>query len=415
MFLINSALFVISTFFTVLVGFLALQIFFALFRSEKPKSSLKREKRESNVAILVPAHNEEAVIERTIKGIVGQLLKNDRLIVVADNCTDKTAEIAKLAGAEVIVRKEDERRGKGYALDFGIKHLQKTPPDAVIIIDADCDIDDNAVNQLTIKTLKHECPVQALYLIENVQGATLKQKVAEFAFLVKNLVRPLGMMAMGSPCQLMGTGMAFPWQVINSINLANGNIVEDMKMGVDLILAGKPTLFYPEVIVVSLFPTENVAVNNQRKRWEHGHMEMIFNQVPLLLFQGVRKLNFKLIMFSLDLAVLPLALLSILLFLFTLIAFGLSMFEGVAQYEVVFLVIISIFTLSILSAWHQYGKKILTPKDLMAIPFYIIAKIPLYLEFFTNKQSEWVKTERDENNKNGTNSNDALKNEGEGL
>jgi hypothetical protein len=59
----------------------------------------------------------------------------------------------------------------------------------------------------------------------------LKSKVSEFAWCVKNLVRPLGYSNLGCPCQLMGTGMAFKWSTLSKADLANGNIVEDMKLG----------------------------------------------------------------------------------------------------------------------------------------------------------------------------------------
>lgn len=415
MFIINAFIFLIFILCVLMVGTLALQILAALFYSDTPKSSRNVLRRETSTAVLIPAHNEASVIENTVKGILAQLTEQDRLIVVADNCEDNTAEIAEKAGAEVIERKAEVLRGKGYALDFGIKYLQEIPPDTVIIIDADCEVGVGGINQLAVMTLKHDCPIQALYLMENVQGATLKQKVAEFAFLVKNYVRPLGMKMFGFPCQLMGTGMAFPWHVIKSSDLANGNIVEDMKMGVDLILVGKPALFYPDVKVTSLFPTENIVVTNQRKRWEHGHLEMILTQTPLLLFKGIKQLNFKLIMFSLDLAVLPLALLSILLFCFTLSTMIMSMLEGAAFYGAAFFIMTLIFTASVLVAWHQFGRNILTAKDLLAIPFYIISKLPLYLGFVTNKQSDWVKTKREENNKMDPDKNTSLNNRDKGL
>lgn len=94
---------------------------------------------ETSLAILIPAHNEAGGIGRTLSTILPQLRPGDRLVVVADNCTDSTAEVARSAGASVIERFDTRRRGKGYALDFGLNHLSDCPPSVVIFLDADCD------------------------------------------------------------------------------------------------------------------------------------------------------------------------------------------------------------------------------------------------------------------------------------
>ncbi len=80
-----------------------------------------------SVAILMPAHNESRLIAETIRSVAPQLRSGDRLIVVADNCSDNTAAIAAAEGAEVVVRTDSLRRGKGYALDRGVRHLDPIP------------------------------------------------------------------------------------------------------------------------------------------------------------------------------------------------------------------------------------------------------------------------------------------------
>ena len=198
---------------------------------------------EMNIAVLIPAHNESSGIIATLDSIQLQLKSTDRLIVVADNCNDDTAEIAIKHGAEVIERHDLDNRGKGFALDFGMRYLANNPTDIVIIIDADCILEKNALLPLAAYALKRGRPVQALYLMY-AKATDIKSKIAEFAWCVKNLVRPLGFANLGLPCQLMGTGMAFPWSCISHANLANSNIVEDMKLGIDLSIAGKPPLFF---------------------------------------------------------------------------------------------------------------------------------------------------------------------------
>jgi glycosyltransferase involved in cell wall biosynthesis len=74
------------------------------------------------------------MIAGSLRSILPQLAEADRLLVVADNCSDDTAAIATAEGAETIERSDLAHRGKGYALDFGIRHLELDAPDVVIVI-----------------------------------------------------------------------------------------------------------------------------------------------------------------------------------------------------------------------------------------------------------------------------------------
>ncbi|MGE8382883.1 MAG: glycosyltransferase family 2 protein, partial [Pseudomonas putida] len=175
------------------------------------------------VAVLVPAHDEAAIIRATLASVTPQLLPGDRLLVVADNCTDDTARLAREAGAEVVERFDTVLRGKGYALDFGVRHLALQPPEVVIVVDADCQVAEGAIDCLARRYHQAQRPVQALYLMRAPAGSGLTVQVAEFAWRVKNLVRPRGWARLGLPCQLMGAGMAFGWHDLALINLANGH------------------------------------------------------------------------------------------------------------------------------------------------------------------------------------------------
>jgi len=115
-------LIVLSCLVSIPVFVLFVQVSLALF---VPKTNVREApSQQFKVAVLIPAHNEEAVIHETIESIKSQLNEGDRIYVVADNCSDKTAEIAAGLGTEVLERVDLERRGKGYALDFGISHIR---------------------------------------------------------------------------------------------------------------------------------------------------------------------------------------------------------------------------------------------------------------------------------------------------
>ncbi|MFJ3045115.1 glycosyltransferase family 2 protein [Herbaspirillum chlorophenolicum] len=347
------------------------------------------------IAVLMPAHNEAGGIVEVITSVRAQLEPGDRLLVVADNCSDNTAELARRAGAQVTERFHDQKRGKGYALDHGMAHLAADVPEVVIIVDADCIPEAGALDMVARAAAHSGRPVQALYLMYSPAGAGPMRKIAEFAWLVKNLVRPLGFQHLGLPCQLMGTGMAFPWKLISKAELATGHIVEDMKLGVDLAREGRAPLFCPEALVYSYFPSSEAGSRTQRTRWEHGHMSVILTQVPRLLAAGVGAGNGALLGLALDLCVPPLALLVLLCagaLAVSLLAW--AVFSLWAPAFVAALLVLAI-GVSIVAAWMQYGRKVISFGELMMAALYVLGKLPLYLKFLVNRQVEWVRSKRD--------------------
>src|ERR1039458_8244765 len=218
----SYSLTILACLFAIPVATLLLEIVAAI--GLPPRKYLNSSIQDPNrrIAVIIPAHNESAGLLPTIQDIKTQLRTWDRLLVVADNCIDDTATVAAAAGAEVIERKEATRSGKGYALDFGLKHLSLDPPAIIIFIDADCRVEEGAIERLATTCMTTHRPVQALDLMTAPDESKINYRVAEFAWRVKNWVRPLGLNALNLPCQLMGTGMAFPWEIIRSANLSTG-------------------------------------------------------------------------------------------------------------------------------------------------------------------------------------------------
>lgn len=352
--------------------------------------------RRPRLAVLVPAHNESSIIIATLNSLLPQLQTGDRLLVVADNCADDTAELARAAGAEVIERSNQQQRGKGYALDFGVRHLAADAPEVLIIVDADCQVSEGTLARLAISCIDSGRPVQALYLMHAPEGSGLKVRIAEFAWRVKNLVRPVGWARLGLPCQLMGSGMAFAWQDIGLINLASGHIVEDLQMGLDFCRSGKPPLFCPAAHVSSYFPRSDEGLNTQRTRWEHGHLGVILSDAPKLLLESLRRGNWKLLGMSLDLLVPPLALLILVVGVAFSIAWLLFMLGGLLILALIASVGMLLLGLAIISAWAKFGREVVSIVALLYAPFYILKKIPLYLSFLLKRQVDWVRSKRDE-------------------
>src|SRR5262249_12067737 len=155
------------------------------------------------------------------------------------------------------------------------RHLGADPPDVVVVIDADCRLASGTIDRLVATCVTTGRPAQALDLMTAPDSSIINYQVAEFAWRVKNWVRPLGLSKLGFPCQLMGTGMAFPWTLIRSADLASGHIVEDFKLGLDLALVGSPSRFCPSALVTSQFPTSAQGAADQRRRWEHGSLMIL--------------------------------------------------------------------------------------------------------------------------------------------
>lgn len=379
---------------------LFLEILFAVALRGRP-ASLESEHghgkySQPRVAVLMPAHNEAPTIGTAIRSLLPQLGAGGRLVVIADNCTDETAAAAVAEGAEVIIRSDPTRRGKGYALDFGIRHLEHDPPDIVVIVDADCRVAAGAIDKLARLSTSTARPIQALYLMRAGMHAGLKMRTAEFAWVVKNQARPEGLRRLGFPCQLMGTGMAFPWLCISGATLATGHIVEDLKLGIDLARAGVPPLLCPDALVISDFPTSGRGIQDQRTRWEHGHLSVIVREVPRLLISAVKRWDADLLALTLDLSVPPLALLTLLVGLVWIMSAILYIFTSAISPLCIATLSAMLLLLSVFMSWVWYGRQTISLGQLALALGYALWKIPLYAKFLVARQIHWVRSARND-------------------
>lgn len=348
------------------------------------------------VAVVVPAHDESAVIARAIGSIRAQLPPAGRLLVVADNCTDNTARLAITLGAEVVERHDTSRVGKGYALDCGVRFLARSdPPDVVVFVDADCVVSAYAFDRLARLSFVSGKPVQARNAVLLPPSASSLERIAQFAFRVAAGLRPLGSSWLGLPCQLMGTGMAFPWSLISAVDLATGHLAEDKKLGVELALAGKAPIFCCDAQVTSWAPTGKKAQQRQRMRWELGHLAMIREYVPRLLTNAVSHRSASLAFLALDLSVPPLALFTLLLAAAWCVGFAWLIATAHAMPLVIASLTAVLFGCCIALAWWRAGRDILSPRDLLAIPVYCALKVPSFLIHFLGRRPlDWIRTER---------------------
>lgn len=347
------------------------------------------------LAVLMPAHDEALGIGDTLDSLSGELSPNDRLLVVADNCTDATAEIAEAHGAEVIRRTDASRRGKSYALDFGIRHLSDAPPDVVVILDADCRLDRGSLRTIAARAFEIARPVQAHYELLPPPGTpSTGRAIAVFAAKVKNYLRPLGLYRLGLPCQLAGTGMAFPWKAFTQADLKSGELAEDLVLGLDLARAGLAAEFSPAARVTSHFPISAEGTSTQRARWETGHIATILRRVPGHLVEAIRTRNLALLALALDAAVPPLALQAMALMALFTVSLLATAWGGYGALALSTLTI-AFFGLAIVLAWNYVGRDNITLIQLARAPAYIVSKIPLYSQILRGKRISWIRSKRD--------------------
>lgn len=350
-------------------------------------------------AVLIPAHNEEKLIAATVRPLLKQVREQDRVLVVADNCTDSTADIVRALGAEVIERSDTERRGKGYALEYGLDHLAKNdPPAAIVFVDADCRISDGGLQKLATLASDRNGPIQGrnLSLAETAPHGSrgLGTRFSEFAVRLKNYVRPLGCLQLGIPCPMTGTGMAVPWGRLQAINLGSATLAEDLVLGIDLALSGEAASYCPDVVITSALPSSDAGQLKQRTRWEQGYLLAIRQGVPKILSHAMQKRSGSLLGLALDLAILPLSLLLALQVALTLPAFAWFLVSGNAGALIFQALSLSLFTLTIGTVWLLHGRDLLSLSDLFYAPVYMVRKVPIYIGIVSGRTIGWVRADR---------------------
>lgn len=344
-------------------------------------------------AILMPAHNEAAGIARFIDALAPQLNAQVRLIVIADNCADDTAAVARAADATVIERTDTALRGKGHALAFGRDWLAQDPPDCVVVLDADCELAEDGLARLIARTCASGRPVQSCYLMRTHAGDGPMVQISNFAFLIKNRVRQRGAARIGAPAILGGTGMAFPWNLFADAPLADSSLSEDLVLGIGFARARHGPIYLEDAVTWS-DPASQQDTRTQRTRWEHGFIETAIGHGLPLIVEGLAKARWGLIWLGLHLLVPPLALL-MMLGIAALALTGLLALTGASPAPfALLLALLALATITLSLAWARDGRATVGLGTLVRIPLYLLWKLPIYLKLLGGRQKEWVRTRR---------------------
>ncbi|MBI2434906.1 MAG: glycosyltransferase [Candidatus Hydrogenedentes bacterium] len=347
------------------------------------------------VALLVPAHNEAAHLPALIASAQQLRYPRDRfdLFIIADNCTDKTAEIARQEGAHVFERHDLDHRGKGPALDWALKTQAEifSQYDAISLVDADMHIDPEFLRELAASLAVPGVEVvQALNTVAHPEN-NWRTALGFAGFAVVNHVRPAGRCWLGGTGELKGSGMAFRAPLLLRYGWPSHALAEDVEFAKMLFLDGIRVQYNPRALVTSEIPTQRSQIKVQQQRWERGKLDLFRRYAPRLSWHFLRHPSVANLDALLDILVPPQSVLA----LTYLSAAALSLLVHplwtallVACLTADALCIASglLLTRAPLRIWLYLG----------AVPLLLLWKLRFYLRLlFTRHEGGWQRTPRD--------------------
>lgn len=362
-----------------------------------PKAQRKTPPRApaTRFALLIPAHNEEAVLGELFASL-GELDYPAALWdahLVADNCNDTTADLTRQAGAFVYERQESSERGKGFALRWLLSQMETAgcAYDAYVVIDADSQVSPNFLRVMDAQVQAGQLIIQSQYRVQNSQDAWTAG-LRSIAFALFNHLRPLGRNALGWSSGLKGTGMCFSQRIITQFGWQSFSLTEDVEHHVELVKAGLHVSYAPEAIVWSAMPTSLKHSQSQQMRWERGRLELVRRHVPHLLWGALRSRDGALLDAALEILTPPLSVLVGLIVCCCVCAVLLFSHIGIA---------LAIALLASLSIYILTGLRLArlpraAYRSLLFAPAYIIWKLWVYaVALVSPGERRWVRTSRE--------------------
>ena len=351
--------------------------------------------------VLIPAHDEADVIAVTVRSCFEVDYPPDRfqVWVIADNCTDATADRARAAGAEVLVRADPTRKSKGYALEDFFQGAATDPAvrpfDAYVLVDADTTVSPDLLRAFDRSLRRGDDFVQGYYTVRNAD-ASWRTRLMTYAFSLANGVWLAGTDQLGLSVGLKGNGMCFraaalarhPWRVYG--------LVEDMEYAWALRVAGARVRFQPLARVHGEMVSRGGAgAASQRRRWESGRQALRRGVRPRLWRSAALSIGRKLI-YQVELNYPPLGRLGMTLVLATMLdLWGLWASEGQAAWRAAGSIV--------LVEWAILIAYLASPLMIMGLPVrYLmsIAYAPYYIAWKLlvargRTPGEWVRTPRE--------------------
>lgn len=346
--------------------------------------------------VIVPAHNESAVIERTVASLLKLDWPRDRFrpIVVADNCSDDTAALARAAGATVLERFNTELRGKGYALDHAFSASRREGwADAVVIIDADAEVSPNTLEAFACRIERGAQAMQVHYGILNPM-ASWRTRLLTIAKASFHIVRSRARERLGLSCGIRGNGWCVTHRLLVEVPYKAFSLTEDLEYGITLGLAGHRVHYADEAHSDADMVTSSATAGKQRQRWEDGRFALIREKTSTVLKAAIARRSKVCLDLACDLLVLPLsyvALNAVALTALAIVGLRLAPALGKVWLWLGLGCTVSI-VLYVLRGWQLSGLGRQGLIDLARAPFFIAWKVVLMLR---RRDSGWVRTDRE--------------------
>ncbi|MCC6604357.1 MAG: glycosyltransferase family 2 protein [Anaerolineae bacterium] len=290
--LLQAGLLVIQSTITLFVSYLLL-LTLAAWRAPKHTSIPATPQKLNQFLILIPAHNEEKLLPRLLVNLQALAYPQShyRVHVIADNCTDKTAEFARQHNAIVHERWNTEQKGKGYALQWLLEKLWQNniTHDAIVIFDADTVVSPNFLDVMNARLNNGERVIQAYYAVQNPESS-FSAGLRYAALAVLHYLRPQGRMVLGGSAGLKGNGMVFAADVMKS-HTWSASVTEDIEQHMALLLSGERVTFAPDAEIQAEMPDKLTDARSQNVRWEQGRLEMAKTYVPKLFTTSLHHLR----------------------------------------------------------------------------------------------------------------------------
>jgi len=339
------------------------------------------------IAVVIPAHNEEATIARCVVSIRKCKWKGSAwgVYVVADNCTDRTAEIARMAGANVLVREDPDRRGKGFALDFAFSELMRREYEAFLVVDADSVVTDNFLSACASRFASGANAIQCHYRMTCVQkaGRAVLNTLGVNIFNQRIVSRSGLRLSVG----ILGNGFGLTRETLQTVPYEAHSVVEDLEYHLRLVQSNLMVSFVEAAEVTSEMPAESLAEQKQRARWEGGRLRTALDYLPGLLAR-ILKGQIRLIEPFLDLLLLPLSHYVLALLVVSLVPLdALRIYAGIAFASLCLYIGLS-------SLIAGFGAREFLA--FLAVPKYLLWKLVSLPALIanSNRRASWTRTQR---------------------
>ena len=272
--------------------FAIFSIIFNLFVKNKHADEAE-EFEDIRFGIIIPAHNEELLIGDLVQSVFDSNYPNENIevMVIADNCDDSTAEIARSKGATSYERFDTEKRGKPYALDWLISQIDLDKFDSFVIIDADTVIDSEFLHKMAAKLHDGEEVIQGYFGVMNPDENWLT-RLSILPGVLKFRLHYPGKILTGLSCPLAGNGMCFSSDIFKRYGWKAYSIAENWEYYIQLTLNGHLVTSEPEAVIYSQVAKSFKTGKDQRVRWLRGRLDTLARYWPKLIKQSLTSFSF---------------------------------------------------------------------------------------------------------------------------